>query len=210
MRDSGGGNISTGRGKRQAQGDDSSIFKILKMVMQNKFSPVIAFCFSKRSCEENATQLSKLDFNDDTEKQLVEEVFENAIDCLGEDDKELPQVKSILPVLKRGIGIHHGGLLPLLKETVEILFSEGLIKCLFATETFAMGVNMPARTVLFCETQKFDGKNLRLMLGSEYSKFLQVNAYDFYLNLCIRTKKTCCIFKWLVELVDVTKTIAVL
>lgn len=46
-----------------------------------------------------------------------------------------------------GIGIHHSGLLPLLKETIEILFSEGLIKALFATETFAMGLNMPARTV---------------------------------------------------------------
>ena len=52
-------------------------------------------------------------------------------------------------ILKRGIGIHHGGLLPIVKEMVEILFSRGLCKVLFATETFAMGVNMPARTVVF-------------------------------------------------------------
>ena len=49
----------------------------------------------------------------------------------------------MLPLLRRGIGIHHGGLLPILKETIEILFGEGLIKALFATETFAMGLNMP-------------------------------------------------------------------
>ena len=71
------------------------------------------------------------------------------------------QVENVLPLLKRGIGIHHGGLLPILKETTEILFGEGLIKALFATETFAMGLNMPARTVLFTGAQKFDGKNMR-------------------------------------------------
>ena len=62
------------------------------------------------------------------EKALVEEVFTNAIDCLSDDDKQLPQVEHVLPLLKRGIGIHHSGLLPILKETTEILFQEGLIK----------------------------------------------------------------------------------
>ena len=63
--------------------------------------------------------------------------------------------------MKRGIGIHHSGLLPILKETIEILFSEGLIKALFATETFALGLNMPARTVVFTNARKFDGKEFR-------------------------------------------------
>ena len=52
-------------------------------------------------------------------------------------------------MLKRGIGVHHSGVLPLLKEVVEMLFQRGWVKLLFATETFAMGVNMPARTVVF-------------------------------------------------------------
>lgn len=60
--------------------------------------------------------------------------------------------------MKKGIGIHHGGLLPIIKEVVEILFQEGLIKILFSTETFAMGVNMPARTVVFTSVRKFDGE----------------------------------------------------
>ncbi|VEL32112.1 unnamed protein product, partial [Protopolystoma xenopodis] len=97
----------------------------------------------------------------DDEKKVVDEVFANAIDGLSSEDKALPQVESILPLLKKGIGIHHGGLLPILKETVEILFCEGLLKCLFATETFAMGLNMPARTVLFTSARKFDGSNYR-------------------------------------------------
>ena len=57
------------------------------------------------------------------------------------------------------------GLLPILKETVEILFAEGLIKALFATETFAMGLNMPARTVFFTNARKFDGKENRWVIN---------------------------------------------
>ena len=111
---------------------------------------------------------------------------------LSEEDRSLPQVQNVLPLLKRGIGIHHGGLLPILKETTEILFGEGLIKALFATETFAMGkwstqnthmqshsivlklylfilgLNMPARTVLFTNVQKFDGKDFRWISSGEY------------------------------------------
>lgn len=105
--------------------------------------------------------MAKLDFNEEGEKELVEQVFNNAIDSLSEEDKTLPQVVSILPLLKRGVGIHHGGLLPILKEIIEILFQEGLLKCLFATETFSIGINMPAKTVVFTRCNKFDGKDFR-------------------------------------------------
>ena len=60
-------------------------------------------------------------------------------------------------LLKQGVGVHHSGILPILKEIVEILFSKGLIKLLVATETFAMGLNMPTRSVVFCNVRKFDG-----------------------------------------------------
>ncbi|KAE8792776.1 Superkiller viralicidic activity 2-like protein 2 [Hordeum vulgare] len=69
------------------------------------------------------------------------------------DDNKLPQVSNMLPLLKRGIGVHNSGLLPILKEVIEILFQEGLIKCLFATETFNIGLNMPAKTVVFTNVQ---------------------------------------------------------
>ncbi|KAG1668857.1 hypothetical protein FOA52_004952 [Chlamydomonas sp. UWO 241] len=71
-------------------------------------------------------------------------------------------------MLKRGIGIHHSGLLPILKEVVEVLFQESLIKVLFATETFAMGLNMPARTVVFTALKKWDGEENRWMESGEY------------------------------------------
>ncbi len=96
---------------------------------------------------------------------MVEDVFNNAMTMLSDEEKELPQIQQILPLLKRGIGIHHGGLLPILKEVIEILFQEGLIKILFATETFSIGLNMPAKTVVFTAVTKFDGKEFRNLTG---------------------------------------------
>lgn len=87
--------------------------------------------------------------------------------CLNEEDRNLPAIAHILPLLKRGVGIHHSGLLPILKELIEILFQEQLIKVLFATETFAMGLNMPARTVVFTATQKWDGEQNRFLSSGE-------------------------------------------
>ncbi|XP_005798698.1 superkiller viralicidic activity 2-like 2 [Xiphophorus maculatus] len=173
LRDAGESGGSSGggkwdRGRKGGTKGPSSVFKIVKMIMERNFQPVIIFSFSKKDCEAYALQVSKLDFNNDDEKRLVEEVFNNAVDCLSDEDKKLPQVEHVLPLLKRGIGIHHGGLLPILKETIEILFSEGLLKALFATETFAMGINMPARTVLFTSARKFDGKNHRFITSGEY------------------------------------------
>lgn len=73
-------------------------------------------------------------------------------------------------LLSRGIGVHHGGLLPIVKEIVEILFARGLVKVLFATETFAMGVNMPAKSVVFSGIRKHDGRSFRDLLPGEYTQ----------------------------------------
>ncbi|KAJ2742705.1 ATP-dependent RNA helicase mtr4 [Coemansia sp. BCRC 34301] len=162
----GGQRVNKGKG---GGGGKSDIYKIVKMVMARNYHPVIVFCFSKRECESMALQMSKLDFNTEPgEKDMVGEVFGNAIGSLGEDDRALPQIENILPLLKRGIGIHHSGLLPILKEVIEILFQEGLLKCLFATETFSIGLNMPARTVVFTSVRKFDGKEFRWVMSGEY------------------------------------------
>ena len=155
-------------GLRATNAGQTNIFKMVKMIMERNFAPVIIFSFSKKDCEIYAMQMAKLDLNTIEEKKLVDEVFNNAMDVLSDEDRRLPQVENVLPLLRRGIGIHHGGLLPILKETVEILFGEGLIKALFATETFAMGLNMPARTVLFTASRKFDGKDFRWITSGEY------------------------------------------
>ena len=191
------------RGKKggiKGGAEGSNIFKIVKMIMERSFAPVIVFSFSKKECEAYALQMAKLDFNTPEEKKLVDEVFSNAMMVLSEEDRSLPQVENVLPLLKRGIGIHHGGLLPILKETIEILFGEGLLKALFATETFAMGLNMPARTVLFTSTQKFDGKDFRFECIK--ARLMKVRKYSLTSGLSPLASTSRC----LVEQADVDST----
>jgi len=157
-----------GKKGKGAGGSGSDCYKIVKMIMERNYQPVIVFSFSKKECEALALQMSKIDLTDEKEKMLIEKIFSNAIDNLSDDDKNLPQVNHILPLLKRGVGIHHSGLLPILKEVIEIIFQEGLIKALFATETFSMGLNMPAKTVVFTSVRKFDGDNFRWISSGEY------------------------------------------
>ena len=154
--------------KKNSNSQNSDLSRILKLIIDRNLDPCIIFSFSKKECESFALQISRYDFTSNEEKGLIEQVFLNAIESLSEDDKFLPQIETILPLLKRGIGIHHGGLLPILKEVIEILFQESLIKCLFATETFSIGINMPARTVVFTSTRKFDGKDFRWITPGEY------------------------------------------
>ncbi|XP_057797890.1 DExH-box ATP-dependent RNA helicase DExH9-like isoform X2 [Salvia miltiorrhiza] len=149
-------------------GEDSDIFKMVKMIILRQYDPVICFSFSKRECEFLAMQMAKMDLSDEDEKVNIETIFWSAMDLLSDDDKKLPQVSNMLPLLKRGIGVHHSGLLPILKEVIEILFQEGFIKCLFATETFSIGLNMPAKTVVFTNVRKFDGDKFRWISSGEY------------------------------------------
>ncbi|PWN28592.1 antiviral helicase [Jaminaea rosea] len=162
------GRNKKGKTKKGGEKGPSDIYKIVKMIMLKNNNPVIVFAFSKRECEGLALQMSKLEFNTDEEKNMVSTVFNNAISALSEEDRALPQIEHILPLLRRGIGIHHGGLLPILKEVIEILFQEGLLKVLFATETFSIGLNMPAKTVVFTAVRKWDGKEFRNLTSGEF------------------------------------------
>ena len=160
-----------GKDKRTNTGGNkgpSDIYKIVRMIITKNYNPVIVFSFSKRDCEAYALQMASMVFNDDSEKAMVRKVFDSALETLSPEDKDLPQIQHLLPLLQRGIGIHHSGLLPILKETIEILFQEGLIKVLFATETFSIGLNMPAKTVCFTNVRKFDGVEQRWLTASEF------------------------------------------
>lgn len=157
-----------GGGGRSHGGSSQSMMEIVKLVMDRNMYPVIVFSFAKAECERNALALSRLNFNNTEEDALVMEVFNNAMESLAEEDRKLPAIEHLHPLLKRGVGIHHSGLLPILKEVVEILFQAGLVKVLFSTETFSMGLNMPARTVVFTSVKKFDGEKNRYLTGGEY------------------------------------------
>ncbi|KAA8491098.1 Superkiller viralicidic activity 2-like 2 [Porphyridium purpureum] len=153
---------------RQTHSKSMDCGKLLNMLVDKGYQPVIVFAFARKETEQYATRLAKSNFNTEEEADLVQQVFDSAMEALSAEDQSLPQLTDSLPLLKRGVGIHHSGLLPILKELVEILFQEGLIKVLFATETFAMGLNMPAKTVVFTAVRKYDGEKNRLISGGEY------------------------------------------
>ena len=94
--------------------------------------------------------------NTNQERAEIELFYHRCISRLKPVDRKLPQVTKLAELLCRGIGVHHSGILPILKETIELLFAKGLVKLLFATETFAMGVNMPTRSVVFDSIRKYD------------------------------------------------------
>ena len=168
----GGGRRGRGGGGGGGGGGDGGedMYNLFKHILSKELLPTIVFSFSRRECEEHPKALTKLNFTTDAEKETIQEIYDNALLCMSEEDRELKAVQEILPILRRGIGIHHSGLLPIVKELVEILFGESLIKVLFATETFAMGLNMPARCVVFTAFKKFDGENMRVVAPGEYTQ----------------------------------------
>uniref|UniRef100_A0A8C8SWU6 Ski2 like RNA helicase n=1 Tax=Pelusios castaneus TaxID=367368 RepID=A0A8C8SWU6_9SAUR len=150
-------------------GQDKSVWLSLIAALRKRDQlPVVAFTFSRARCDDNAAALTTVDLTTSAEKSEVHVFFQKCISRLKGSDRQLPQVLHMVDLLKRGIGVHHSGILPILKEVVEMLFSKGLVKILFATETFAMGVNMPARTVVFDSVRKHDGAGFRDLLPGEY------------------------------------------
>lgn len=174
----GGGfrNFRSGRGGRgggrggQQQRNKNQWFAITNYLKTRELLPVAVFAFSKKRCEEAATSMIAMDLTTTQEKSEIHTFFDAAVSRLKGSDRRLPQVLRMKELLKRGVGVHHAGMLPILKEVVEMVFSRGLVKILFATETFAMGVNMPTRTVVFESTRKHDGVEFRDLLPGEYTQ----------------------------------------
>ncbi|MBD3264121.1 MAG: DEAD/DEAH box helicase [Candidatus Omnitrophica bacterium] len=129
---------------------------LLKNINTREWLPCLYFSFSRRRCEELAQEAASYDFLLPEEKEKINEFFATLLDKF--DISSSYHVNSITALVKKGIAYHHAGLLPALKEIIERLFQTGLIKVIFTTETFALGVNMPAKTVVFDSLSKFYGR----------------------------------------------------
>ncbi|XP_074927566.1 superkiller complex protein 2 [Chelonoidis abingdonii] len=115
----------TGTGPGQEKGVWLSLMDMLRKRDQ---LPVVAFTFSRARCDDNASALTTLDLTTSTEKSQIHLFFQKCLSRLKGSDRQLPQVLHMVELLKRGIGVHHSGILPILKEVVEMLFSKGLVK----------------------------------------------------------------------------------
>ncbi|NQT32737.1 MAG: DEAD/DEAH box helicase [Candidatus Omnitrophica bacterium] len=140
---------------------------LIKDLEKNDRLPCIYFAFGRRRCEYLADEMIKFDFLSREEKEKISEVYRDL--CARFDLSGEKSAAEMRPLIERGIAYHHAGMLPTLKEVIERLFTSRLIKVIFTTETFALGINMPARTVIFDELRKFYGRH-----------FANLKTRDFY------------------------------
>ena len=147
------------------------IAEIVDYLFDKKLCPAVIFVFSIKKITEYSRMLSLtcLFTKEELDKQQkIKNFYNSVVASMSPEDREIPQVKELAEILPTGIGIHHSGLLPILKETVEVLYSRGLLKVLFATTSFSIGLNMPTRTVVFTDIYKFNDESKVILNSSEY------------------------------------------
>ncbi len=141
---------------------------IVRYVLSSGHVPVLYFCFNRRTCERNAAIHTQLNLLTAEERMAVRTMTDQLVAqyrLSGYD--RLPAMRALW---ESGCAYHHAGILPAAKEIIERLFSAGLMKLLFCTETFALGVNMPASTVIFDELEKFDGVSFSYLMVRHYNQ----------------------------------------
>ena len=138
---------------------------------EKEMLPALCFVFSRRECERLAAAMEGDFLEADSDAAGAARVFDFHLSRHRATLEKSPQYHQVRELALRGIGFHHSGLQPLLKEIVELLFARGFIRLLFATETFAVGLNMPTKTVVFLELSKVSGDGTgdrRLLRSDEY------------------------------------------
>jgi len=140
---------------------------------ENDMLPAIAFVFSRKMVEVCASEITVSLLEDDSKiPYTVRKECEQIVRKLPnfKEYLELPEYETLVRLLEKGVGIHHSGMIPILREIVEIMISKKNIKLLFATESFAIGLDCPIKTAVFTNIVKFDGRSERLLLPHEYTQ----------------------------------------
>jgi superfamily II RNA helicase len=149
------------------------INQVCKYMVENEMLPAICFVLSRKQLEICAKEVTVplLEF-DSKVAYIAKRECEQIIRRLPnyEEYLNLPEYNNLVALIEKGIAIHHAGIMPVLREMVELLFARGFIKLLFATETFAVGINMPTKTVIFTDINKFDGSEMRTLHSHEFTQ----------------------------------------
>jgi len=138
---------------------------------EKEMFPCLCFVFSRRQVEEMAREITTPLFELGEKDYEIEPICRQLLVSRVKNWKEyvmLPEYSFYLDLLHKGIGIHHAGMLPIFREMIEILYDKKYIQLLFATETFAIGLNMPTKTVCFSSLYKHDGFSQRLLHPHEF------------------------------------------
>lgn len=147
--------------------------ELAKYLRDEEMLPAISFIFSRKQVEACANDItvpllefdSKVSYTVRRECEHIVRKLPNYKEYL-----ELPEYNQLISLLEKGIGIHHSGMIPILREIVELMISKKYIKLLFATESFAIGLDCPIKTAIFTSMTKFDGHNERYLLAHEYTQ----------------------------------------
>ena len=148
--------------------------QVTKHLVENEMLPALIYVFSRKQLEQCANELttnllefdSKVPYTVDREcEQIIRKKLPNFEEYL-----HLPEYVHTVQLLRKGVGVHHAGLMPILREMTELLFARGFIKVLFCTETMSVGINLPVKTTVFTSIGKFNGDHIRTLYGHEYTQ----------------------------------------
>jgi superfamily II RNA helicase len=161
-----GGHEGPLSGKTRPKAFEHQMNECLDYLQTHGNLPAIFFVFSRAGCERLASKVNG-SFLDSSDAATVAHIWDFHLSRYKDSLEKSPQYNTLRTLAMRGIAFHHSGILPFLKEILEILFNKSMIKVLFATETFAVGINMPTKTVVFTALEKYsDG--MRALKSSEY------------------------------------------
>jgi ATP-dependent RNA helicase HelY len=145
---------------------------VIDRLERDKLLPAIVFIFSRVGCDAAVTQCLNAGVRLTTteERDTIYEMVEEACRDLPDEDRHVLGYHDFLDGLTRGVAAHHAGMLPAFKQVVEELYTRGLCKVVFATETLALGINMPARTVVIEKLSKWNGETHADITPGEYTQ----------------------------------------
>lgn len=143
------------------------INNLIEYLSENSMTPCLFFVLSRNKIHQ-LVESCQATLNTVPEQHQVENIFNACLRKLNGEYNKIQMINDVKALAIKGIAIHHSGMLPILKEIVEILYSKNLIKVLFATETFSVGLNMPTKTVIFTSIKKFDGSTFRCLYPHEF------------------------------------------
>jgi ATP-dependent RNA helicase HelY len=161
-----------GRGRQRKKWRTPTRPDVVELLEQRNLLPAIYFIFSRAGCDEAARSVvrSGLQLTDDAARRRIAEILDAKVATLGEHDLAMLGFDEFRSGLLAGIAAHHAGMVPPFKEAVESCFVEGLVKVVFATETLALGINMPARTVVIEKLTKFTGDHHEPLTPAQYTQ----------------------------------------
>jgi superfamily II RNA helicase len=145
-------------------------FKCIKYLFDNNMTPANIFLLNRNMIEEYVNKIPYTFINNKDEIHEIKKIWNTYLLKYKDLYETSNEWNNLYKLIQKGIGYHHSGMIPILKEIVEILYEKGLIKILLSTETFAMGVNMPTKSVVFCNLLKYNGRNTHYLKPEEYGQ----------------------------------------